>query len=36
MEEKCLHLDRLFGDLKHYVRLYPLSYIVTPTAKPRP
>ena len=33
MEEKCLPLDRLFRDLKHYVCLYPLSYIVTPTAK---
>ena len=35
MEEKCLRLDRLFRDLKHYVCLYPLSYIVTPTAKTR-
>ena len=36
MAEKCLHLDRLFRDLKHYVRLYLLSYIVIPTAKTRP
>ena len=36
MEEKRLRLDRLFRDLKHYVCLYPLSYIVTPTAKTRP
>ena len=36
MEEKCLFLDRLFRDLKHYVYLFPLSYIVTPTAKTRP
>ena len=36
MEEKCLRLDRLFRDLKHYVCLYPPSYIVTPTAKTRP
>ena len=33
MEEKCLRLDRLFRDLKHYVCLYPLSYIVTPTTE---
>ena len=36
MEEKCLRLDRLFRDLKHYVCLYPLSYIVTPITKTRP
>ena len=36
MEEKCLRLDRLFRDLKHYVCLYPPTYIVTPTAKTRP
>ena len=35
MEEKCLRLDRLFRDLKH-VCLYPLSNIVTLTAKTRP
>ena len=36
LKEKCLRLDRLFRDLKHYVCLYPVSYIVTPTAKTRP
>ena len=34
--EKCLRLDRLFRGLKQYVCLYPLSYIVTPTAKTKP
>ena len=27
MEEKCIRLDRLFRDLKHYVCLYPTASV---------